>query len=105
MVEYAQFTQGFAFKVDHGLIDVPAICCPECGNSRVRKSTNLSDSYVRGYGLLDKKGIRNDMNLYTMTTDNDPYKNHRKQGDKDELVGKLRRNKDHKPKQTDVFMK
>ncbi len=45
------------------------------------------------------------MNLYQMTTGNDPYKEHRKNRDAEDLVLKLKRNKEYNSKARRVFVR
>ena len=74
--------------------------CPVCGGSDIRQVMGLEASYVRGYGFADKKGVKRDMDIHTMTTGRDPYQEHRQMGESREVVRKLQksRERDKKPK-------
>lgn len=105
VAEYKRLSSEAAFQVVHGPDDHPEVKCPVCGSADTQKVLSIETSYVRGYGYLDKKGVKNDMNLHTMLTGNDPYKEHRKAGDQSELINKLRKQKRHTRKGRDVFMR
>lgn len=99
---YNQLAAQFMVIVEHGVHETPQVICPTCGAS-MHKVLSIAAGFIRGYGLSDKRGITNDMNLHKMLT-NDPYKEHRTKGDAGDLVGKLRRQKDYNPKSSSVFM-
>lgn len=105
MRQYKACVPSCVFPVDLTSDQMTSGPCPTCHSTDTRKLASLEASYVRGYGYLDKKGVTNDMHLHTMLTGTDPYKEHRKAGDSKELISKLRRNKDHRPKRSDVFMR
>jgi len=69
--------------------------CPECGGDNVRKVFGIETSYVRGYGFVDKKGTKRDMDLHAMSTGNDPYGEHRKVGESREVITNLQRDREH----------
>jgi hypothetical protein len=63
--------------------------CPKCNNPAQQLFINTPLFYIRGNGYLDKEGCKRDMNLYHLTR-NDPYKNMRERGEKDDLINKLK---------------
>ncbi len=84
-VEYAEFrTTGFESTV-----------CPVCGSSNTQKLFGLDATFVRGYGLADKKSVANDIHLSTLQS-NDPYE--RDKADKDDLTLKLNKKKEYNKK-------
>lgn len=92
---YKQACGEFAWEVEYlASGQQPEIHCPVCNGTNIKKIFMVASTYVGGYGYLDKKGAKNDMNLHLMQTNQDPYKEHRKPGDSDELVQKLRKNKE-----------
>ena len=84
--------------------DVADIACVRCDGTNIRKLLTSPTSYIKGYGYLDKTGATNDRDLYLMINDKDPYESSRKPGDKQEIVRKLRKNKEHNPKTKVVRM-
>jgi hypothetical protein len=95
------------WEVQHGMNEKPKQKCPKC------KGTNTTISYVgfdpppfhtRGYGWLDVKGRRRDMNLHTLVN-NDPYGHMREPGEKDELAHSLRKGGKHDPKAKRFFVR
>lgn len=69
--------------------------CPVCGGTNISKIFGIGTSYIRGYGFADKKGVRNDMDLHTMATGNDPYKEHRQLGESSDVIHRLQKRKEH----------
>jgi len=65
--------------------------CPDCGSSDIQKIWGIDATFVRGYGLKDRKSVCVDVNIATLTN-NDPYE--RDKADKDELILKLKRKKE-----------
>lgn len=102
--DYKDQCLALAVRVEHPVGERPSLLC-EQHNVQLTKCNGLETAYVRGYGYLDKRAVQNDMNLHSMTEGRDPYAAHRKSGDSKELIGKLRRNKRHRPKTSDVFMR
>jgi len=90
-------------QVEHGINDSPNVPC-EHGHGNMQKLLGLANSYVRGFGYLDKRGIKNDMNLSKMVEGDDPYAHCRPAGDGQELIGRLRKNKVFNPRPRRVFM-
>lgn len=81
------------FEVKHGMHEKPVVTCPKCGKHNTAITfigVTPPPFYVRGYGWLDVKGRRRDMNLHKLVND-DPYKNMRQPGEKDDLAHKLRK--------------
>lgn len=68
--------------------------CLSCGGKNLLKLFGMETSYIRGYGFADKKGAKRDMDLHTMVTGRDPYKEHRKIGEKRDIITKLQRGKE-----------
>lgn len=80
------------FEVTHGMHEKPKVQCPKCKKTNTEKTfigTGIT-FYTRGYGWLDVKGRRNDMQLHKLMSD-DPYKAMRQPGDKEDLANKLRK--------------
>ena len=94
VAEYKDAVGRLAFKVTHGINDEIEVKCPECASTDTRKIFGIESSYVRGYGFLDKKGVKNDMDLHLMTTGNDPYKSSRTNSDRKEVVTNLQKKKE-----------
>lgn len=91
MPDYKEYVKENAFQDD---------VCPECGNEEPNKVLGLSTHYIRGYGYLDKSGAKLNMDRHAMATDRDPYAEHRKQGDKNEILKKLSRKSEHNSKKS-----
>jgi len=69
--------------------------CPECGSSEHRiKLFGIQTSYIKGYGFLDKKGAKRDMDIHLMTKGHDPYSSHRQEGEKRDVVNKLQKSRE-----------
>lgn len=69
--------------------------CPDCGASDgITQVYGIETSYVRGYGFLDKKGVKRDMDMHLMNKNQDPYKDHRKPGEDREVMDRLRRSRE-----------
>lgn len=101
--EYKILLAQHAIKIDHDISDKECKC-PTC-QLVMNRVLGLDQTYVRGYGLSDRKGAINDMNLYKMTENQDPYKQYRTKDEKDDLVDKLRKTKQYNPKARRVFLK
>lgn len=69
--------------------------CPSCGGRNLSKVLGMETSYIRGYGYKDKKGAKRDMDLHTMITGKDPYKEHRRMGEKRDIITKLQKGREH----------
>ena len=102
--EYRHLCAKLYQEVRHKIGEKPEIKCDRCSGCNIVRLSSVEESFTRGYGLLDKAGVVNDMNLHTILTGNDPYKEHRQRGDTTDLVNKLRGNKNFKPKQSNVFL-
>lgn len=89
--EYQALCTRMAFPVKHGIKEKPEIACPACKSTKTKKLLGLDTTYVRGYGFSDKDGAKNDMDLHLMVSGNDPYKEHRKDGDKQDVIHKLQK--------------
>lgn len=103
--EYQELCGRMAFPVKHDANGIVSVQCQACGGTNTKKIVGLSATYIRGYGYLDKKGVKNDVNLHLMTSGNDPYAKYRTSGDKSDLIGKLRKQKRHSAGGSDVFMR
>ena len=101
--EYKSLSEQNAVQIEHDMTDSECKC-KEC-QSVMTKVLGLDQTYVRGYGLADRKGAVNDMNLYKMTENQDPYKQYRTKDEKDDLVDKLRKSKQYNPRARRVFLK
>ena len=76
-----------------------AIECPRCGGHNCEKTfygTNIT-SYTRGYGYLDRKGAKRDMNRYKLNME-DPYAPYRVPGEVDHINNQLNKEGQHDPK-------
>ena len=65
--------------------------CPKCGGSNSKKICGMESAYVRGYGYADKAGVKRDMDIHAMSMGRDPYAEHRKVGERREVIGKLQK--------------
>lgn len=73
--------------------------CPrcECQNTQKTFLGNSFYTYVRGYGYLDRSGVKRDMHYQKLIgkddngKDTDPYAGMRQAGEKDDLAIKLKR--------------
>lgn len=69
----------------------PKVNCPECGGVNTEQAfLSVPMTYVRGYGWLDVRGRRRDMNIHKLQND-DPYKGMRQPGEKEDLAHRLRK--------------
>jgi DNA-directed RNA polymerase subunit RPC12/RpoP len=96
------------FETAHSIKPTPdelydAIECPRCGGHDCIKTLYGSETHgwVRGYGWLDRAGVKRDMNRYTLAN-NDPYAQYRVSGEVDYLDKKLKNEGKHNP-QTKYF--
>lgn len=90
----------------HGINAKPKTKCPKCGGADIEKTfygVEPVPFYTRGYGWLDVKGRRRDMNLWKLQND-DPYKGMRAAGEKDELSASLRKGGKHNSKAKRFFV-
>ena len=79
------------FEATHSMNKRPRVKCPQCGGTNTEQAfLSVPMTYVRGYGWLDVKGRRNDMNLFKLQND-DPYEGMRQPGEKDDLVHRLKK--------------
>jgi hypothetical protein len=79
-------------------------CCLECGGRNLIKVFGIETSYIRGYGFLDKQGVKRDMDMHLMVKNQDPYAEHRKPGEKREVIRKLQKAKEHDKKPKNVHL-
>lgn len=94
------------WEVIHGMNEKPKVECPKCGGIETEKTCygfEPAPFYTRGYGYLDVKGRRRDMNSWKLQND-DPYKGMREPGEKDELAASLRKGGKHNPKRKTFMM-
>ncbi len=97
--DYACDKCNIVIEVTHGMTEKPTIKCEKC-RQEMRRVFSIPTFYVRGYGWLDKKGARRDMNLWKLKND-DPYAHMRPPGDKSDLehkfikAGKRQTNRQH----------
>ena len=101
--EYAVLCDKIEVKVKHKTSEKPLITCESCGSTNMQKILGIKTSYVRGYGYTDKKGVHNDMDLHMLTSDRDPYAEHRQPGEKKELERKLRKKKEYNTNRKSVY--
>jgi len=69
--------------------------CPVCGSTHILPVLGMQSSYIKGYGFADKTGVRRDMDMHRMVTGNDPYAEHRKEGESRDVVLKLQQARGH----------
>jgi predicted nucleic acid-binding Zn ribbon protein len=83
--------------------------CPMCGGHDTEKTLlgNNQHFYMKGYGWLDRAGIKRDMNLHRLIHDEqgDPYAEHRVPGEVDDLATRLRKGVQKKPQVFDTKTK
>lgn len=78
------------FEVEHGMSEEPEILCPKCKHKCEKAFLEQSNiSWTRGYGWLDKRGRKRDMNLHKLEN-NDPYGHMRESGEAEDLAKRLR---------------
>lgn len=78
--------------------------CPECNGTNIQKILGMEMSYIRGHGFLDKTGVKRDMDLHTMVTGRDPYKEHRKEGESRDVILRLQQAKEHNTHQKTIHL-
>jgi hypothetical protein len=100
MEQFQKASSEFSFETDVA----ENAACPVCESFDCHRMPAFSAAYVRGYGFMDKKGMKNDMNLYHLQN-KDPYAAHRTATDKRDLESRIRRSKDFKPKTKSVYVK
>lgn len=73
--------------------------CPRCGKHDAVKSMHGAQihGYIRGYGWLDRSGIKRDMNRHKLATD-DPYAQYRVTGEVEHIDNQLKKGGEHDPK-------
>jgi DNA-directed RNA polymerase subunit RPC12/RpoP len=66
--------------------------CPRCGSRRCEKTLYGASihGYTKGYGWLDKKGIKRDMNRHKLAND-DPYAQYREDGEVEHIDHNLKK--------------
>ncbi len=96
VTEYKKLSNKYAFDGDG---KTP---CPVCGGNDLRKLISVETSYIKGYGFLDTKGAKNDMDLHLMSNNADPYASSRSDTEKREVIGKLQK-KQSRDKKTKTF--
>jgi hypothetical protein len=78
-----------------------AMVCPRCSGHKARQAFNHNEytGYILGDGYLDKDGVRRDMNVSKLQTD-DPYADMREPGEVDDKIASFKKagKKDGKPK-------
>ncbi len=76
-----------------------AVICPRCQSTNCEKTLHgyQVHSYTLGYGYCDKAGAKRDMDIYTLKND-DPYKEHRVEGEVEEIENRIRKSVQPKPK-------
>ena len=72
--------------------------CPRCGGHDCKRVYYNYDihSYIRGYGWLDKAGIKRDMNKHTLMN-NDPYAQYRTPGEVEHIKSSLEKSGKRNP--------
>lgn len=98
--------QWIIWEVVKGMNEKPKVKCPKCNKTNTEVCFLGYDApsfHVRGYGYLDVKGRRRDMNLYKLVND-DPYGHMREPGEKDDLATSLRKGGKHNPKTKRFFV-
>jgi predicted nucleic acid-binding Zn ribbon protein len=73
--------------------------CPRCGGHNVSRTLygTTTHGYIKGYGWLDRAGVKRDMNKYKLLTD-DPYGQYRVPGEVDHIKTNLEKEGKHNPK-------
>jgi putative FmdB family regulatory protein len=80
----------FILQIEHKMSETPKFTCPVCGGDNVEKIISVPSAvYVKGDGYLDKKGVRRDMDRYTLKN-KDPYAHMREPGEAEDLDQKLK---------------
>jgi putative FmdB family regulatory protein len=87
--------QLLVFEVVHGMNKQPKVKCPVCNGVNTEKVFLTSPAvYTKGYGWLDVKGRRTDMNKWHLQN-KDPYAQYRQPGEKADLLRKLENSGKH----------
>jgi hypothetical protein len=102
--QWEELVGKMAFQVERSIKDRSPVSCPCCGGTDTNKVHQLATTYVRGYGYVDKTGMKNASNLHTMVSGADPYAEHRKPGDARDLAGRLRKKTVYDPHRSNVFL-
>lgn len=92
-----QFEEFVLFETAHSMEPseaelAEAKICPRCDGANCEITVLGTDihSYIRGYGWMDKDGIKRDMNRYQLAN-KDPYAQYRMPGEADDIMKKLER--------------
>lgn len=92
------------FETSHAMNPTPeelheAIECPRCHGHNCEKTMYGSNitSYIKGYGWLDRKGAKRDMNRCKLKED-DPYAPYRVAGEVDHIDTQLKKEGQYDPK-------
>jgi hypothetical protein len=85
--ETDDFESSVLFETSHSMNPTEeeltkALKCPRCSSTDAEKTligANFT-TFVRGYGWLDKAGVKRDMHIHKLMTD-DPYAQYRQSGE------------------------
>lgn len=91
------------FEVRHGMKENPKIVCA-CGGKTERLIRFGGEVFTKGYGWLDRSGVKRDRDLHTLLN-NDPYAVHRVPGEKSDLAERLRKGGKRKKNPKHFFVK
>lgn len=89
---YNELCDKYKFLVKMGIGCNEVQKCPICGSENTHRLLGMQSNYVVGYGFMDKRGAKNDMNLHLMANNADPYKGHRPTGEKHDVIHRLKKN-------------
>ena len=79
----------FTWEVSHSIMENPTINCLLCGEVAHHTMAGVQVmTYTKGNGFLDKAGVRREMDLHTLRT-NDPYAHMRPDGDREDLEKRI----------------
>ena len=93
------------FEVSHGMNKKPKVRCPKCNDINTEKVfLAIPVVYTKGYGWLDVRGRRVDMNLWKLQND-DPYGQYRQPGEKADLIGNLKKKGKHQKNPKTFYVK
>jgi DNA-directed RNA polymerase subunit RPC12/RpoP len=98
------YEQLVLFETSHGMNPTEeelaeAVVCPRCQSTNCERTLHGCEfhSYTLGYGYCDKAGAKRDMDIYTLKND-DPYKEHRVEGEAEEIESRIKKSAKPKPK-------
>jgi len=90
-VDYNKIASEHSFSTDSN-------ACPKCGDKNIIRIFSVLTTYVRGYGLIDKDGMKRDSDMHAMMHGNDPYASIRPPGESKEVIRRLQKAREHNPR-------